>query len=429
MKTSKIAVNFFYALMVGIFTGGSVFAFKYISSYVIEFSNVCYVFVRSNIKFLPLFLIATALISYIAFCIVKWEAHSKGGGISTAILAIKGYASFHWLKNIFAVFFSANLSYFMGLPLGNEGPSVQIGTNIGKGVSNILRQNNQGHFMSLGATAGFSSATGAPISALFFAFEEIKYKLSLFNFFLVLISVSSSTAVNFLLSKIFKVSPYLFDFKITYSLSAKYIFIALIIGLVCGILSFAVTKLHLLVSDFVGIKLNRLNFKLKFLIAFILVFITGVFLPYVLGSGHSLIEFLLEKNLALYLLLLVLVLRIIFLLFLNSVGVTGGLFLPYLAIGALIGSVVSNILLYFGVVEQSTAPIIIIISITAFLASVLKIPLTAICFSLEALCGIHNLLFIIVAVLTSFFVVRILKLETFTEITVERNMTKNGLSK
>ncbi len=430
MKTTKnscdfkeILINLIFALVVGLFTGCVVFGFKYVSSLTIELSGNCYSYIRENPEFLPFFLCVVALLSLIAFHIAKWEPSSKGGGMTTAICAIKGYLSLKWFKNLLAVFVSAHISFFVGLPLGNEGPSVQIGTNIGKGSALLFKQRTdktQRELMTLGATSGFACATFAPISALFYALEEIKIKLSFLRVFSLFISVAAGTTVNFLLSKVCGISPYLFDFKITYKLPFKYSLITALIGVVCGLFAVAVGKLHLLIFDFVNTKLKKLNLKLKFLILFVLIFVSGFFLSEILGSGHSLIELLLEKNFALYLSALILALRLIFFVFLNGAGVTGGLFLPNLALGALVGSIMSNLFVGLGIIEEKFVPIIIIVSIVAFLASILKAPITAICFSLEALCGIYNILPILVAVVVSFLIVKLLRFISFTEIIVER---------
>lgn len=431
MKLSKntcdlkeILINFLCASVLGLFTGCTVFCFKYISSYLIRLSGNCYSFSKENPKFFVLFLLAVALLSLVAFYLVKWEPLAKGGGVATAILSIKGYISLKWLRNLLAVFVSASISFFAGLPLGNEGPSVQIGTNIGKGTAILFRRKTdkeQREFMALGALSGFASATFAPISALFFAFEEIKLKFSFLRLSLLFVSVTVSTAANFILSKIFGSSPYLFNFKITYNLPTRYILIAVVIGIICGLFAILVTKLHLIIFDFVNIKLKKVTLKLKFLILFILVFVSGFFLSEILGSGHSLIELLVEKNLALYLSLLVLSLRLIFLMFLNSAGVTGGLFLPNLALGALIGSVISNLFVSAGILEEKFVPIIIIISSVTFLAAVLKAPITAIFIFVEALGGICNILPISLAVLISFLVVKIFKFKSYNEVFFERS--------
>ena len=67
------------------------------------------------------------------------------------------------------------LSFLMGVPLGNEGPSVQIGTAVGRGTTRIALRKRfawDRYSMTGGACAGFAVATGAPISGILFAVEE-----------------------------------------------------------------------------------------------------------------------------------------------------------------------------------------------------------------------------------------------------------------
>ncbi len=418
----ELLITFLTSVIVGASTGCIIFGFKYVASYVIKLSNTCYLYVRENPEISPVFLFVVVILSFMAFIVIKWDSLSKGGGVATAFCAIKGYISLKWLKNLLSVFIGANISFAAGLPLGNEGPSVQIGTNIGKGTAVLFKRkaNTQKELMAVGATCGFACATFAPISAFAFAFEEIKLKLSLLRISSLLMSIITGTAVNCLLGKICGISPYLFDFKITYKLPLRYILCVIVIGIACGISAFAFGKLHLFVFDFVNRKIKKLHLAFKLAIVFVAVFVSGFFLPEILGSGHSLIEHLAEKNSLLSFSVLILVLRFVFLILLNSVGATGGTFLPNLALGALVGSVMSNLFLEIGIIEEKFVPIIIIVSIVAFLAATLKAPIIAICFSFEVFGGIYNIVPILLAVSISFFIVKILKFEPITEVIVER---------
>ena len=115
----------------GILTGIVIFLFEISADWVIKLSNEIYSAVRLNPIYLPLLLGGALILGLISVCTVKLLGIAKGGGIPTSIAALRGLISFNWLKNLITVFIAANVTYLCGFPLGNEGPSDQMGTAIG----------------------------------------------------------------------------------------------------------------------------------------------------------------------------------------------------------------------------------------------------------------------------------------------------------
>ena len=73
-----------------------------------------------------------------------------------------------------ALFFGSVTSFLIGVPLGNEGPSVLMGTAVGKGCTDTLAKKHPAwsrYSMTGGACAGFAVATGAPISGILDAYK------------------------------------------------------------------------------------------------------------------------------------------------------------------------------------------------------------------------------------------------------------------
>jgi H+/Cl- antiporter ClcA len=77
---------------------------------------------------IPVLIAGMALAGWLAASIRKYAPEARGGEIPTAITILCGIVPFHWIKSLLSVFGSAMLTYFCGVPLGNEGPSVQMGT-------------------------------------------------------------------------------------------------------------------------------------------------------------------------------------------------------------------------------------------------------------------------------------------------------------
>ena len=171
------------SLICGIFTGIIIFAFKLIASYVISASGQVYEFVRLNPSYIPVFFVCLGAIAVGIYYVLKAEPECKGSGIPTAVLYIKKFIQFRWIKTMLLLPVSAWLTFLAGIPLGNEGPSVQLGCSTGKGIANIFGKKDRlwsGWLMTGGASAGFASATGAPVAAIMFAIEEIHTRANSF---------------------------------------------------------------------------------------------------------------------------------------------------------------------------------------------------------------------------------------------------------
>jgi hypothetical protein len=114
-------------------------------------------------------------------------------------------------------------------------------------------------------------------------------------------------------------------------------------------------------------------------------------------SGHHVIEYLVHGKWSLLWLLLLVVLRLIMMLFVTDSGVTGGIFIPTLAIGALFGAQIAKLLVLIGM-QESLSTTVILLSTCAFVGGTLRAPLTATVFFVELTGQFSNLLFVLLVV-------------------------------
>ncbi|MBQ8005408.1 MAG: chloride channel protein, partial [Clostridia bacterium] len=236
-----------FSAVAGTLTAAAIFLFKLISSAIIELSGKIYSAVRLDLSLLPLLIIGAVVIGLMAGALQKKSPGCRGGGIPTAISALRGYVPLKKTRSIISVFLSSMLTYIAGIPLGTEGPSVQIGTLIGLGTSKVFGKKHPAwdrYIMTGGACAGFSVATGAPLSGLFFAFEEAHRRFSPMIFMMAAMTVAASSAVSELISRFFKIPTTLFSFEIKEILPIKYIWLSLIIGFICGVCALFFTKAY-----------------------------------------------------------------------------------------------------------------------------------------------------------------------------------------
>ena len=394
--------------------------FKLAAEKIIHFSENARQSAYTDVKWLPVLMLCCAAIGFAASLILSFSRTCRGGGIPSSVAAIKGMVPFKWLPSIVLLPFSALLTFLCGLPLGTEGPCVQIGTAVGDGIVTCLTGKSKyrgwrRYIMMGGASAGFSVATGAPITAVIFSIEEIQKRLS--PILLIVASISVTTAqltANFLESLGIGTTR-LFHIDVMQEMSYSALFAPIIIGLMCGLCAILFTRIYHTVDELIQKVLRKVSIKVIFPILFAAIAVVGFFLTNALGTGHSLVDTLFETRITWYVIVILLLVRVLFMSVSNSSGVTGGVFLPTLAFGAMIGSLCGEAMIALGWIGTEHYTLTVVLGITAFLGAVSRIPVTACVFAIEAMGGIDNIIPIIIVSTVALFIVEISGLDDFTD--------------
>ena len=411
-----------FSSVAGIFTGIIIFLFKIASTAIIGWSGEIYGFVRTTPIFIPLLLIGAAAVGAVAALILRVAPDCRGGGIPSAIAALRGVVPIHRAYSLPLIFFSSTLTYLCGVPLGTEGPSVQMGTLVGWITSKLLGKKNRAwhrYVMTGGACAGFGAATGAPLTGIFFAFEEAHRRFTPMIFMTASLTTLFSSVTMELLCMASGTSPKLFGFSIDAIMPVEYMWSALIIGVVCGVAAIFFTKTYKRVHDMLERHARRIPFVLRIIIIFVLTAIVGLVSSPLIGTGHHLIDELIEGHGVWYMLIIFLLVRSIFLMIANTQGVTGGLFIPSLAIGAMIGTLCAKGMIGLGILPSEYGVICIVIGMVSFLSASSRVPITALAFSLEALSGHTNFLPIATGVAVAFAVIEVVGIHSFNDVVVD----------
>ncbi len=404
---------------VGAFVGLSVFVFKFLCSFVVNLSSALFSIIQSNVILIIPVLIFAIVFALISALIAKHFPKVKGGGIPFALILSHTKMKLNYIKNIIAVILSSLITFFVGVPLGNEGPSVQIGALIGDGIGKALKRDDY-NLTACGAGAGFSAVTGTFLSGIIFSVEEMHIKPKPRFLILSFISSIMAFAVNLPLCKLFNISYRLFDIGINTTFDWKYIYISVIVGIICGFSAILFTYLYKLC------RLINQKVKLPYSLKVMIIFLFSVLLLFIAedigGPGHALVEKLLHTRAPLFLLLIILISRAVILLTANNVGVTGGLFLPLIALGALIGAVVAEILIATGILPISDYMLPVLIGAVAFISAVNHMPLTMFCLSAEGICSISGAIYILPAIVISYIIFRLLKAEDLTHTVIKNHI-------
>lgn len=401
---------FVFGVITGTLTALVVILYKFIAKYVISFSQDSYAFFRSNLYLIPLLLIAFYIVALLFAYIYKKQPRVRGGGIPSSIALLRGIVTFKWLRTLIGVFLMSLTSFLIGVPLGNEGPSVLMGTAIGKGSVKTLAKKHPAwskYAMTGGACAGFAVATGASVSGILFAVEEAHQRISPMILIVGAIAVLTAQIVAEVFCPLLGLSVSLFPSMDITALAVKDVWLPLLVGVIIGLFAVLFLKYYHVISKFLNVKLKRIPHFVKIFLVYTLTLIFGLVSFSFISTGHEIFSLLLEKNVAIYGLLILLFVRMTLTLFANTTKLTGGVFVPIIAMGAIMSAVISKSLQAIFGLDDVYYTAILMLGISACISAMMKMPLTAIVFSIEAFGCTNNVLYIVIVVAVSFIITEV----------------------
>lgn len=416
-----------FGAVTGILTAIVVVLYKYCTMQVIRTSEKGYHYLREHLQWVPLVLVVLFGVAFLLAYIYRVFSNLRGGGIPTSIGILRGIIPMKWLQNVIGIFALSLVSFLIGVPLGNEGPSVQMGTGVGRGSVFMLTKKKRAwdrYAMTGGACAGFSVATGAPISGILFAVEEAHQRISPIILIMATTSVMFAEIMNTFLSPLLGVSRMLFSIpsEVLRPLPPKELWIPLLIGLAVGLFAVVFLKYYKVIV----LSVNRAikNFPHGFLIfgVFVLTVGLGLWSYDFISTGHHLMISLFDGKESIWMLLLLLIVRSTLTICANSNRITGGIFLPLLALGTLVALILGKGFHHIFGLGEDYYTVILVLGITACIASMMKMPLTAIIFSLEALSLDDHILSVVVVVAVSYMITEIFGVHSINESVLERRI-------
>lgn len=418
--------SFVFGSITGVATAVVISLYKLIAGEVIELSGEVYSMLRSS----PVWLFAAVpvlfLLAWLFAFIYRKLPNLGGGGIPTSIGVLRGILPMSAWKNLVGIFTMSLTSFFIGVPLGNEGPSVQMGTAVGKGCVRTLARKKywawERYSMTGGACAGFSVATGAPISGILFAVEEAHQRISPMIIIVSATSVMFAEITSQLLASLLPIHTSLFDKLSLLTLSPRDIWLPITVGIIVGTAAVLFLKYYRVIRKLVLLikkKAGKIGDVAVIFAAFLITVILGLVDGSFISTGHHLMLSLFEDNPAIWFLVIVLLVRATLTLFANTSGVTGGLFVPILTLGALLSAIVSGFFIDVCGMSEEYGTVILVLGITSCISAMMKMPLTSIVFAIEALSSFENTLFIIVVAVVSYIITEFFGVQSITDVVVE----------
>lgn len=346
-----------------------------------------------------IWLAALMLIAAILVWLKKAEPQAAGSGIPQVKGAIAGVFKLRWLRILLVKFMACTLAIGSGLSLGRAGPSIQMGSACGQGISRLLARPRveERYLLSGGAAAGLAAVFNAPLTGVIFVLEELNHN---FSGLLLFPALSASLAAT-LVSRIILGRDTVFDFSGLPFMQFSDYWIILLAGFICGVLGMLFNA-GLLNS---GRLYNNGIFKNAYISNFLLLVITGTagfYLPEALGGGDDLLTDIAFNSYPLTVLLLFLAAKVVLTLLAFGSGLPGGAFIPTLVTGGLIGSVIAAICMQTKLLATAYKANIIIICMAAFFTASVRTPITATVLVMEMTGSFLHLFPLALASLTAF---------------------------
>jgi CIC family chloride channel protein len=338
---------------------------------------------------LPLTITVVGIASAIAAWLVRrFSPYAAGSGIPHVEAVTRGELPAAPLSLVPVKFIGGLLAIGSGLALGREGPSVQMGADIGAFVGKELGLSSSDCIALLAACggAGIATAFNAPIAGAVFVMEELMRR---FDTRIAIAALGSSccaiAAARLLLGR----TP---DFRVealAYSgIGSGLFFLAL--GVVAGFIGMAYNRaviLSIALSD-------QLRWPVELRAATIggLVAVVAWFAPGWVGGGDAITQQTLIGRLAVAQIPFVFALRFLLGPISYAAGTPGGLFAPMLVIGAQVGVLFVFFCHVLFPQLQLSPTAFAVVAMAAFFTAVVRAPVTGIILVIELTASFTQLL-------------------------------------
>lgn len=345
-----------------------------------------YAFGSTAVQYAAVFALTAAMGAGAYYLVRKFAPESSGSGIPEIEGALLDLRPVRWARVLPVKFFGGLLSLGSGMVLGREGPTVQMGANLGKMTSDALRlptKDLQHTLVATGAGAGITAAFNAPLGGILFVIEEMRseFKYSKASIKAVIAGcISSCVVYQWMISPnpILDIGPY--DLAPLKGLWV-YIFLGLFLGAV-GTLSNAMILKTRAVLDIFYQKKSYYFPLVGALLAGTLGVVGIHHAPFV-GGGFEIIPNVAQGLYAFWPLFVLFALRLIATVLCFGSGAPGGIFSPTLALGTVFG-------VLFGVGANAWFPALelslvtcAILGMAGLFAATIRAPLTGIVIVIE----------------------------------------------
>src|ERR1700674_1803447 len=311
----------------------------------------------------------------IGYLLFRYFPDARGSGVPQTKAALYAREGHITLRTVLGKFFCTSATLASGIPLGREGPSVQVGAGIASVLGRRLGLSPEKvkALVPVGAAAAIAAAFNTPLAAVLFSLEEIVGDLHAPVLGAVVLASATAWVVLRLLlgnSPLFKVPQY----QLVHPLE---LVIYAVLGVAGGLVSAVFTKLLLRMRERF-LRFPKTTVWFQPVIGGLFVGFLGLFVPQLLGVGYGYVGDVLNGRMALSLMLLLVVLKILAVTTSYASGNAGGIFGPALFIGAMLGGAVGTAAHHMLPAYTAAPGAYALVGMGAVFAGIVRAPMTSV---------------------------------------------------
>lgn len=415
--SSDMSYHLYRAILVGIITGLIVSVFRWVIDHTMQILNFIYPKMAAQPMWLVPYVILMIVICLVLGHITKpYLNQLVGSGVPQIEAVLLGENKMPWWSILWRKFVGGLLAICPGLMLGREGPCIEMGAMVGQGLAESIFESDKDQIKELqecGVAAGLAAAFSAPIAGAMFLVEEISFS---FKPKKVVSILAASFSADFMTILFFGNKPCLYlPVRGYFPINAYWTLP--IIGIVLGLLAYGYQYTLLSLKPIFS-KLKKIPAYYHSIIPLISIIPVGLWNSHLLGGSHVLITDLSNHKLDTQLLLgpwslviipiILFVIRFVFSMLSYGSSVPGGIFMPILVLGAILGMICANVMIKLGIIPSMYFVHILVISMAAYFGAIEKAPFTAIMLITEMVGTVQQVLPLIIVTFISYYVLDLL---------------------
>jgi CIC family chloride channel protein len=335
------------------------------------------------------------------YLLFRYFPDARGSGVPQTKAALYARDGLITLSTVVGKFFCTAATLASGIPLGREGPSVQVGGGIASVLARRLglRPENVKALIPVGAAAAIAAAFNTPLAAVVFSLEEIVGDLNAPVLgSVVLASATSWFVLRLLLGNdpLFKVPQYQLVHPLEFLIYA-------VLGVIGGLVSVVFTKMLLSMRLWFA----RLPAWTRWFQPVAGGLVAGLIawrVPQVLGVGYGYVGDVLNNKMALSLMAMLVVLKLVAVTTSYASGNAGGIFGPSLFIGAMLGGSLGYVAHHFWPAYTATPGAYALVGMGTLFAGILRVPMTSVLMIFETTHDYAVIVPLMISNLVSFFI-------------------------
>ncbi len=355
----------------------------------------------------------------------RYAPEASGSGIPHVKAVQSHLRALHWTRVLPVKFIGGVLGIgFVGLSLGREGPTVQMGAALGQGLAHILRvpRRSEAHLVVCGAGAGLAAAFNAPLAGFVFVIEELRRELSAITYGTALIAaIAADIVTRSLTGQLPSFHAYGYP---TPPLGVLPLAAAL--GCLCGLLGVAFNR-TLLWSVARMRQWKAAPGWAHTALAGCIMGLVAWWLPEAVGGGHQTGEHILRgEYTSLSFIVILLAVKFALTMLSYASGAPGGIFAPLLVLGALAGMAVGHFAtIWFPSLAQNAAAFAVL-GMAATFTAIVRAPLTGIVLITEMTGNYDQLFVVAIACLSAYMVAEAMRDTPIYDALLEQDLHKRG---